>query len=192
MFHPWLRPWLRLGVWGFLGGDRGWVFSPSLLFLKRLPIVTSKQISLEVFQRNKQGIGEGEGGGKEVSTHPHRNSFGRDTPVLPGSLKGFSNKHSHMKGRRPRSLPWIQGRHLTPCSLRPWKAPFTQLLAILLGLLTLCFFPQKLGGREGGICFIPARGGNIFCTLRVLWDRETLPWSNSNRQSAGTDRMPGF
>lgn len=138
-------------------------------------------ILLVDFQLNNDGIGAG---GRRQRTRPERGS-GRGTPALPPVRAFPASAAAWFAALGSRKAP-------DPVFVTSPKTPFTQLSAILLGLLTLLFFPQKLGGRERGICFIPAQGGNIFCTLRVLWDRETLPSSNGDRQSAGTDRMPGF
>lgn len=150
----------------------GGVFPPPFVFKRVPPSLRSSQILLGVFQCKKHVIG---GGGREGEEGVDSSS--PKLALADTHLSCLSHPASapsgHTTERRPRTQRWIRGRHLTLCSSHPWKALFTQLLAILLGLLTLCFFPQKLGGREERICFIPAQSGKIFRALRFLWDRET-------------------
>lgn len=149
------------------------VFPPPFVFKRVAPSLRSSQIFLGVFQCKKHVIG---GGGREGEEGV--NSSSPKLALADTHLSCLSHPAAapsgHMTERRPDTQPCVRGRHLTLCSSHPWKAPFTQLLAILLGLLTLCFFPQKLGGREERICFIPAQSGKIFHALGFLWDRETV------------------
>lgn len=146
---------------------------PCFVFRRVSPSLRSSQILLGVFQCKKHVTG---GGGREGEEGV--NSSSPKLALADTHLYRLSHPAAapsgHMTERRPGTQPWLRGRHLTLCSSHPWKAPFTQLLAILLGLLTLCFFPQKLGGREERICFIPAQSRKIFRTLGFLWDRETV------------------
>lgn len=156
----------------FLRWLEGYSPPPPFVFKRVPPSLRSSQILLGVFQCKKHVIGGGGREGEEGvdSSSPKLALADTHLSCLSHSASAPSG---HMTERRPGTQRWIRGRHLTLCSSHPWKALFTQLLAILLGLLTLCFFPQKLGGREERICFIPAQSGKIFRALRFLWDRET-------------------
>lgn len=79
--------------------------------------------------------------------------FGWGTCPALKSNGSLESREHHSPGSRKAPEP-------VPHTL---ESPFTQLLAILLGLLTLCCFPQKPGGRGNSAIF--QHGVETFCAL---------------------------